>query len=465
MTGEPTVLSAGVLPHLPATIRQPSRRGAAPPGIVHIGPGAFHRAHQAVYTEDAGDGWQILAVSPRSTITADHLAAQDCYFSVTELDGRHERTRVIGSISQALALARQPAAFDDAIAAPSTRVVTLTITEQGYAEQAALGQLVSGLLARLDGHAEPLAIVACDNLRNADLVLPRALDALARGLDPGRYRAFSDYLATSVSFPASVVDRITPTATAGDLSAIADRLGVTDRAAVITEPDKLWVLTDEFPAGRPSWDKAGAIFVGDVEPYEQRKLRLLNGVHSALAYLGTLCDHETIAEAVADPRLEGFARTFAATDIIPALEAKYGPGIEAGRYFETTLARFANPALRHTTEQVSRDGSRKIPLRILDTISERLAAGRIPVHAITVVAAWLVFAATGVSGSGRPLRVTDPVADQLRSMPIDLDKAVTLLCGHDTELASDKRFLLTLGDQTDKIARHGAAAVIDELLT
>ncbi|RJQ90028.1 mannitol dehydrogenase family protein [Amycolatopsis panacis] len=256
MTGEAHVLSASTLPRLPTTIRRPAGRDVAPPRIVHIGLGAFHRAHQAVYTEDAGDGWQILAVSPRSTASADQQAAQAGYYSVTELDGSATRTRVIGSISQALALTRQPEAFIAAIAAPSTSIVTLTITEQGYVDRAALGHLVSGLLARLDATAEPLAIVACDNLRNGDRTLPRALGALARELDPGRNRALSDFLASCVSFPASVVDRITPAATTADLSAVAARLGVIDRAAVITEPYKLWVLTDEFPLPIPGTDPA-----------------------------------------------------------------------------------------------------------------------------------------------------------------------------------------------------------------
>ncbi|WP_158103685.1 mannitol dehydrogenase family protein [Crossiella equi] len=309
MTGD-LVLSARTLDRLPASVARPGPRSGEAPGIVHLGAGAFHRAHQAVHTEEAGDGWGILAVSPRNPAAAEALSTQDGYFSVTEQDGHGSRLGVVGSIVSALALPGREAELTAAVAAPSTRVVTLTITEQGYADRSVLRHLLTGLLARLDAGGEPLAIVACDNLRNADRLLPRALDELARELDPGRYRALADYLGT-VGFPSSVVDRITPATSPDDLAAVAARLGVADRAAVVTEPYRMWVLTDEFPAGRPKWENAGVSFVAEVEPYEQRKLRLLNGTHSALAYLGQLGDHATIADAVADPWCAGFARALA----------------------------------------------------------------------------------------------------------------------------------------------------------
>ncbi|WP_020497329.1 mannitol dehydrogenase family protein [Sciscionella marina] len=475
MTGEahvPTSLSAHALERLPAAVGQPRPRSGVAPGIVHIGPGAFHRAHQAGYTEralsdDGDDRWSIFAISPRSTGIAERLEAQDGYYSVTEMDGHRARTGVVGAISVTAAERARPGSIASAIAARTTRIVTLTVTEHGYADQDMLGRLTDGLLSRLDAHAEPLTMLACDNLRNADRVLPTALHSFARGLEPGRARALISYLAESVTFPASVVDRITPATTQADLAMVSARLGLEDLAAVVTEPYRQWVLTDEFPAGRPRWETAGVQFTADVEPAEQQKLRLLNGTHSALAYLGSLCDHPTIAAATADVRLDEFVRAMAETEVIPALNVKYGKEIGGTDYLESVLTRFANPALRHTVEQISRDGSRKIPIRLFDTIGECLALGVEPIRAITVVAAWLTFAATATSDSGTPLTVTDPLADVLADNRerVASERVLDMLATQRThrELVHDRRFLLPLRAQLRTIERRGVTAALDDL--
>ena len=443
-------LSSRTLGSLPPAVRTgPGDRPSAT-GIVHIGLGPFHRAHQAVYTEDAmaasGDpGWGILGVNLRSAGVVEQLHRQDGLYTVLERDLDVTRARVVGSVRGAAHLPSDPGTVLDALAAESTRVVTITVTEKGYRRDPVSGRLTDdaevradagrlsgspsraahdpprtlpGLLAhglwrRLAAGGAPLALVSCDNIPASGQVLRTVLEDFCRLLPAARSRPLLAYLDESVGFPCSVVDRIVPATTEADLADVVALLGVEDRAAVVAEPYAQWVVNDEFPAGRPEWERAGVVFTEDVASYEQAKLRMLNAAHSTLAYLGGLAGHELIAQATADPLLAEAARRLLAEDAIPVLSAP--PGVDLESYAATVLRRFGNPALRHRTAQVAADGSQKLPIRLLGTVRDQLALGRTPRWAVLAVAAWLHCTVVGTSDGGRPFTVQDPVAADLRA--------------------------------------------------
>ena len=369
-----------------------------PTGIVHIGLGAFHRAHQAVYTEDAvahsGGDWGIAGVAPRSADVVDALNAQDRLFSVTAA----EETRVVGVLSDVRRAAADPDAVVALIADPAVRIVTLTITEKGYRPGAPVPELlIRGLTARARADAGPIAVVSCDNLpangrRLAELI-SGSLDA-----------------ADQVSFPGTMVDRIVPASTAETIAVAERNLGVRDLAAVSAEPFKQWVIEDDFPGGRPDWAAAGAILTADARPWERLKLRTLNGVHSAIAYLGAVAGRPTVASALRMPGMRDVMGRFIAEDIAGSLTPPEGISVVA--YGDSVLHRFADPGLAHTTIQVAKDGSQKLPQRVLDTITDIRAAGGVPRWAALVVAAWMRYVQR-YADDGSALPVDDPLAAEI----------------------------------------------------
>jgi fructuronate reductase len=402
-------------------LRSPGE-GAGPPidpreldvdvGIVHLGLGAFHRAHQAVYTEDAVAAqpgpWGICGFSRSSRAVVDALTQQDGLYAVLERGPEEDSARVVGVVREALVAAEQPDALRDRLAAENTHVVTLTVTEAGYhqdpgsgrldaghADVAAdlaggpprtpVGQLVRGLEARRAAGVEaPLAIVSCDNLpRNGELLCGLVEDFSARAGASG----LTDWIAGHADFPSTMVDRIVPAATAADRDAASRLIGARDEATVVGEPFRQWVLEDAFRGRRPAWEAAGALLVPDTRPYEAMKLRLVNGGHSALAYLGLLRGLETVADAVADPELGPFLERLLATELAPTLGAV--PGVDLDDYRSALVARFANRRMVHRLEQIAGDGARKLPLRLLAPARDLLAAGREPAQICLVVAAWL----------------------------------------------------------------------------
>jgi fructuronate reductase len=391
-------------------------------GIVHLGIGAFHRAHQAVYTEDAGDGWGICGVSQRSPDAVDRLAPQDGLYAVLVRAPDTERARVIGAVREVRFAAADPAAVVARIADPAVRVVSLTVTEKGYRHDPATGRLrlgdpevaadvagrpprtVIGRLVRgLAARTAPVTVLCCDNLpSNGETV---------RGLVEEFREAAGVRIGCDVTFPATMVDRITPATTPADLDTVEWLLGVRDLGAVVTEPFSQWVIEDSFAAGRPAWDKGGAIFTGDVAPYESMKLRLLNGAHSMLAYLGALAGYELVSDAIGP--LGGVLGRLMDEDVTPTLAVPGGFDIAA--YKDSLLERFANPALRHRTVQIAMDGSQKLPQRLLGTARDRLAAGAEPRWAALAVAAWMRYVWAGATDDGAPLPLDDPLRDRLRS--------------------------------------------------
>lgn len=432
-------LGLAELPRLPEAARPLIRPGDVAPGIVHIGVGAFHRAHQAVYTEEAiaaaGGDWGIVGVAPRSREVVDRLTEQDGLFSVTTLGTERSDTRVVGSLAAVRHAAADPAAVVGLVADPTIRVVTLTVTEKAYRLDPATGRLqrdpallaelttdrppatlpgllVRGLLARAAAGAGPLAVVSCDNLpANGRLLRGLVRQAVEYAATAIAAEA-ADWIERNVSFPNTMVDRIVPATTPATLAAARRALGVVDLAAVAGEPYTQWVIEDDFPGGRPAWERAGAVLTDDAGPWELLKLRTLNGVHSAVAYLGALAGRETIAEALRMPGLVDLLRHLIARDIAPSFTPP--AGVSVVDYGESVLERFANPAIGHRTLQVAMDGSQKLPQRTVPVLLDRRAAGAEPRWAALVVAAWMRFT-RGQADDGRPLPLDDPLAPAIRS--------------------------------------------------
>jgi fructuronate reductase len=331
-------------------------------GIVHLGLGAFHRAHQAVYTEDAVAAepgpWGICGVAWRRRTVVDALRARGGRYTVLERGPDGDRARTVGIIREALVAAEDPDRVCARIADPATSVVTLTVTEGGYGPdpEGLLALLARGLRSR--SLEDPLTVLSCDNLARNGEVARRAVHALC---DPG----------PNVSFPSTVVDRIVPTPD--------------DPAVVVAEPYADWVIEDRFAGPRPAWEHAGARLVADARPFEALKLRLVNGTHSALAHLGLRAGHATVAEAIADPELEAFVHRLLAEELVPTLPDV--PGVDVGDFLERMLERFANPRIEHRLEQIATGYADKLPQRLVPPARELLAAGREPTAIAAVVTA------------------------------------------------------------------------------
>lgn len=416
-------------------------------GMVHFGVGAFHRAHQAVYTEDAaaasGDtGWGILGVTGRSARVAEQLGPQDGLYSVLTKARDSESLRLVGSMRRVVFPGIDSEEVLQSLAAEDVHLASLTITEKGYprnpsgeldasypgvssdiaalrAELAGrpfagpartpLGLLGRGLARRYALSGAPFAVVCCDNLVANGPVTRGLVHALAHAAGAD---GMLEWLRTSVTFPSTMVDRIVPATTEANRIEAERILGVRDEGLVVAEPFGQWVIEDNFLGPRPHWESAGAILTDDVGPFEVAKLRMLNATHSLLAYLGALRGYPTIAEAVRDESLASEARNLQRNDVIPTLIPP--PGLDLEEYGESILSRFANPNLGHTTIQVAMDGSQKLPVRILGTVADRLAAGEVPHSGALLVAAWMVFIYRGHDVNGRSLVLDDPMADGLR---------------------------------------------------
>lgn len=404
-------------------------------GVLHIGAGAFHRAHQAAYTDAAlaakeGD-WRIVAVSLRSTELVDALAAQDGLYSLTERGADGGRTRIVGSIAETIAAARDMDAAPEAFCREGIRVVTLTVTEKAYgldrkrmdidenhpavaADLAAprrpsgvLGIVTEGLRRRRARSLPPPAILCCDNLPENGALLRAGVIGFARRADP----ELADWIAANVAFPSSMVDRITPVATSETLAQARSATGFDDLAAVECEAFTQWVIEDHFPRGRPAWEQAGATFVSDVTPFEKMKLRMLNGAHSLIAWSGFVAGHKYVRDAMQDAALAGltdrYMRAAAAT-------LDMTPGFDLDDYRQDLLTRFANPSIAHQTYQIAMDGTEKLPQRILAPATEALTAGRDTGLFAFAAAAWMRYC-RGVDEKGRPYDLRDPREAEIKA--------------------------------------------------
>ncbi len=406
-------------------------------GIVHLGLGAFYRAFGAIYVAESmqasGGDWGIIGVSLQSPTTRDALAPQDCAYTSVTLGPDGEECRVVEVLENVLVAPEDPAAVLRAMADPAVKIVSLTVTEKGYCHAPATGALnpdhpdimhdlvhdlprsapgyiVRALQMRQAAGTPPFTVMTCDNLpENGKLVRGVVLD-LARRIDP----ALAAWIENNGRFPATMVDRITPATTSADIARVTELTGYHDAAPVLHEPFRQWAIEDDFVGGaRPDFAAAGAELVDDVTAHEHMKLRMLNGTHSALAYLGYLAGYETIAETVADPDFAAFVRAVWRDEIAPTVTAP--PGVSLSDYADALFDRYANPAIRHRTWQIAMDGSQKLPQRILGTLTSNLDAGRAAPGLCLAVAGWMQYV-SGKDTQGAAIDVKDPLSADLRAI-------------------------------------------------
>jgi fructuronate reductase len=406
-------------------------------GIVHLGIGAFHRAQTAVFSDDAlaveRADWGICGVSLRSPDVRDRLVPQDGLYTAVEKSPAGTRRRIIGSVREVLFLGDQRDAIRTRLLEAETRIVSLTITEKGYCHdpstgrlnpahpdiahdlahphepRSAIGLIAGALDARRLSHGRAFTVLCCDNLPHNGALVRGLVLAFAELRDP----ALARWIAGEASFPSTMVDRIVPATTEADIADNDLALGVHDAAPVMHEPFKQWAIEDSFVDGRPAWDRVGAELVADVAPYEAMKLRLLNGSHSALAYLGFLSGREFIYQVVADPAFDAYMRRMMEREVAPSL--KVPQGVDLRSYQDALVQRFKNPALPHRTQQIAMDGSQKLPQRLLGTVRDNLAAGR-PIDLIALaIAAWMRYVG-GVDEQGREIAVADPLAGEFKRL-------------------------------------------------
>ena len=472
---------------LPADVARPRHdRAALHAGIVHIGIGAFQRAHLAVVNEAAlhatGDlRWGTVGVSLRQPDTRDALMPQAGLYTLAIRDAAPDGTpretlQVVGNLLDVLVAPEDPCAALERVAHPHTRIVSLTVTEKGYhhhpatgtlrlndadithdlanpgAPRTAVGFIVHALRLRMQRALPPVTLLSCDNLpANGDTLRGLVL-TFAEQIDP----ALRDWIASRCTFPNSMVDRIVPRTTGADRERVSTRLGLQDAWPVVAEPFLEWVVEDRFANGRPAWDEGGARFVEHAEPFERLKLRMVNGSHSALAYLGTMAGWRTVDQAIAVPALRDYLDTLMRDEIAPTLPALVG--LDLNDYRARLLLRFANPALQHQTAQIAMDGSQKLPQRLLGTIRDRLAANASITQLALAVAAWIHYL-RGVDELGAPYAIHDPLAAALAEQLARADAAGSVRDGIALFTAFTPVFA-NLGNEprfVDAVAHHALA--------
>jgi mannitol 2-dehydrogenase len=452
---------------VPVTMPSYDRAGVGI-GIVHFGVGGFHRAHQAAYIDrlleqGLATEWGICGVGvlPADRRMRDVLRAQDGLYTLVaqHVDGSRE-PRVIGSIVDYRYAPDDPEATIELLAAPSTRIVSLTITEGGYhGDGFAFELIVQALARRRDrGIASP-TIVSCDNIEANGEAARRAVMAHA-----GRCPGLADWVAAHTRFPNSMVDRITPATTPDIVAAVQRDFGVTDQWPVLTEAFTAWVLEDDFADGRPPLEQAGVLLVDDVGPYESMKLRLLNAGHQCLCYFAHLCGFEFVHDAARDPLFAEFLLAYFDSEAIPTLAPV--PGIDLHDYSRTLIERFANPGVRDTVARLCAYSSDRIPKWLLPVIRDNLANDGPIRLASATVAGWARYA-EGVDEQGEPIEVVDQLADSL--VPIARSQREhptafienTALFG---DLAQQPRFVQAYRWALESLHRNGARATLEALL-
>jgi fructuronate reductase len=431
-------LQQSSLRDIPATVAKPRYdRGSVSTGIVHLGPGAFHRAHQAWFVEkllSRDPRWGVCGVSLRSREVRDALVEQDCLYTLVIQDQpiAHE---VLGAIGELLVAPEDPQAVFRRLCAPTTHIVSITVTEKGYCLAAdgsldlshadiqrdlrsprspasVVGFLTEALRRRREERLEPFAAISCDNLEDNGRKLANATVRFAREIDTG----LASWIEDEVFFPGTMVDSITPATTPELARSVEQVLGVQDRWPVQREAFVQWVLERGFRGSTPDWESVGVTLTNNVGGYEQAKLRLVNAAHSTLAYAGLLAGYSTVAAAMGDAGLRATVATLMRDDILPTL--KPPAGLDLNAYVRAILERFRNPNMHHALAQIAMDGSQKLPIRILMTVRDALAAGR-PIDRLCLpLAAWMRFVRRAAL---RGEALNDPLAARL----LDIGRACT----------------------------------------
>ncbi|WP_432224061.1 mannitol dehydrogenase family protein [Enterobacter wuhouensis] len=478
---------------LPAHVQQPRYdRSQLRSRIVHFGFGAFHRAHQALLTDRVlnanGGDWGICEISLFSgDVLMSQLRAQDHLFTVLEKGAEGNHPIIVGAVRECLnAKLDSLAAIIEKFCEPQVAIVSLTITEKGYCIDPATGRLdmqnariihdlehpsephsapgilVEALHRRRERGLPAFTVLSCDNIPDNGHVVKNAVLGMAQK----RSAALAEWIKEQVSFPGTMVDRIVPAATDASLAEITQELGVEDPCAISCEPFIQWVVEDNFVAGRPEWEAAGVQMVKDVLPWEQMKLRMLNGSHSFLAYLGYLAGYAHINECMEDTCFRDAARRLMLDEQAPTLRIT---DVDLTAYADSLIERFANPALQHRTWQIAMDGSQKLPQRMLDGIRVHLERqSPWPLLALGV-AGWIRYV-SGTDDRGNDIDVRDPLSGKIRAIVDasgDADRVNALLelsevFGQD--LVQNGRFVEAVNQAYQRIVRHGARQAVIETL-
>jgi mannitol 2-dehydrogenase len=491
-TQNPQTLNARTLKYWRDRLPVPSYdRGLVTPGVVHVGVGGFHRAHQAMYHDrllgEGALGWGIcgVGVMPADRRMKEVLEAQDGLYTLVlkHSDGTWE-PRVIGSIVEYLYAPDDPEAVIEKMAAESTRIVSLTVTEGGYnlsdvtgefdasnpgvvadlapgaVPRTTFGLITEALRRRWMRGLRPFTVMSCDNLQNNGYLSRRVFTAFARLRDP----ELGVWVERETRFPNSMVDRITPVTTDADRAEVRERFGIEDRWPVVCEPYTQWVLEDSFTAGRPPYEQVGVQVVDHVEPYELMKLRLLNGSHQAMAYFAYLCGYRLVHEAAQDPLFQAFLLGYMDFEATPTLAPV--PGVDLQGYKYTLLERFSNPQVRDTVARLCAESSDRIPKWVLPVIREQLANGGEIRRSAAVVASWARYA-EGTDEEGQPIEVVDRLRDTLmraaRRQRTDPD---AFIANRDVfgDLADQKPFVAAYRAALASLYQHGARATLESLV-
>jgi fructuronate reductase len=461
--------------------------------IVHLGFGAFHRAHQALYTHDlarcSDSDWGICEVNLfRGGPLIEHLQQQDHLYSVLEKDTHGETMKIIGCVTESYHAGTHGShTIVEKMAHPDVAIVSLTVTEKGYCVDAATGELdpnhplivadlktphtptsaigylVAALQLRKQRGLSPFTVMSCDNIQGNGHVVQKAVTQFAAQIDA----ELSAWIASNTTFPCTMVDRIVPAATQDTLNEITQHLGVADPCGIACESFRQWVIEDNFVSGRPDWDKAGAQFVSDVMPYEEMKLRMLNGSHSFLAYLGYLAGYTYISDTMVDEHFCRVTRKMMIDVQAPSLTMPAGTDLVA--YADQLLDRFSNPGLKHRTWQIAMDGSQKISQRLLGSLRYHLAHDNDITLLATAIAGWIRYI-TGTDEQGEPIEVQDPMKERFSELFAEHGTGVNVvpvILGLEsifpTEIGSNERVRIAVGKAYQSLLDHGAKATIAAL--
>jgi fructuronate reductase len=439
VNASPETLGPALLDRLPASVQKPAYdRAALTPGMAHLGVGAFHRCHQAEYTDDLlslqFDRWGVVGINIRPPSLADMLGRQGGLYTRLIRENSHVEARVIGSIMEVVDSQASAAPALDVLSSPDIEVVTMTVTEKGYCHIPSSGELdldhpdivhdlanpqtpcsVPGILAkalelRRATHGRPLTLLSCDNIPTNGTILANVVQTFAQR----RGNGLAEWISANAAFPSAMVDRIAPAVTQADLNSVEQRFGYRDAAVVVGEPFRQWVIEQKFAGRMPRWDLVGASFVDDVTPFEHLKMRVLNGAQTTLATLGVLAGLEHTFDAIADPLLSAFVRRMLVEETLPTLMPV--PGVAPLAYVEQSLGRLRNTAIRHRNHQIATDGSQKIVQRLLNPIRDRLGKSASIALLSVPVAGWMAYLIQASARFGKRWPVSDPYAGKVAAI-------------------------------------------------
>ena len=484
VAASPETLGPALLDRLPATVQKPAYdRATLAPGMAHLGVGAFHRCHQAEYTDDLlashFDRWGVVGINIRPPGLAGTLGSQGGLYTRLIRENCRIAARVIGSIVKVVDSQASAAPALEVLSSPDIDLVTMTVTEKGYCHIPSSGVLdldnpdivhdlanpetprsVPGILARAlelrrATHGRPLTLLSCDNIPTNGTILANVVQAFAQR----RGNALADWISAHAAFPSAMVDRIAPATTQADLDTVEQRYGYRDAAVVVSEPFRQWVIEKKFAGRVPRWDRVGASFVDDVTPFEHLKMRVLNGAQTTLATLGVLAGFEHTSDAIADPLLSAFVRRMLVEETLPTLMPV--PGMEKLAYVAQCLGRLKNTAIRHRNHQIATDGSQKIVQRLLNPIRERLRQGASIALLAVPVAGWMAYLIQASEKFGKRWPVSDPYAGKVA--------AIADATGRDAQaLASSILAIDTIFDPglaVNDVFRRAVTSALDGLLS